>query len=317
METFEFEVAESEPSIRLDTWLHKRLPQISRTALSRLIEERHISVNGNPSKSRYAPKLGDLIQVRIPEAKPSELTPQDIPLDTLYEDEHLLVINKAAGICVHPSAGHPDGTLVNALLHHCKENLSGIGGVMRPGIVHRLDQDTSGCIVVAKDDPTHTGLAEQFAARTTSKSYDAITCGSVRPKEGEIVAPIARHPSHRKRMAVTDGSGKEAHTSYRLVTDYTLASLVNATLHTGRTHQIRVHFKHIGYPLFGDETYGNRPSKQLAERIRFTPARQMLHARSLSFTHPITSQVIAAEAPIPEDMQRTMDRLQIYREQKA
>ena len=257
-DSFEIEVAESEPSIRLDTWLHKRLPHLSRTALARLIDEDHISVNGQPTKPRYTPKLGDRIQVLIPEAKASELTAQDIPLDILYEDKHLLVINKLPGICVHPSAGHPDGTLVNALLYHCKDELSGIGGIMRPGIVHRLDQDTSGCIVVAKNDTTHTGLAEQFAQRTTSKSYDAITCGSVRPKEGDIVAHIARHPSHRKRMSVSDGSGKEAHTSYRLEEDYTLASLVNATLHTGRTHQIRVHFKHIGYPLFGDQTYGKR-----------------------------------------------------------
>jgi 23S rRNA pseudouridine1911/1915/1917 synthase len=313
-DSFELEVTQSEPGIRLDTWIHRQLPQLSRTALCRLIDEKQITVNGRFAKARYTPKIGESIRVTIPPAKSCEIEPEAISLIVLFEDEHLLVLDKAPGICVHPSAGHPNGTLVNALLHHCQGQLSGIGGISRPGIVHRLDQDTSGCIVVAKDDATHQGLAEQFAARTVSKSYLAITCGSVRPKEGDIKANITRHPSHRKRMAVTDGSGREAHTGYTLIEDYSLASLVEARLYTGRTHQIRVHLKHIGFPVFGDDPYGNRQTKRLASTIRFTPARQMLHAQKLSFQHPITKNTLKTEAPIPTDMSATIKCLKKFRE---
>ncbi len=306
---FEIVVSESEPGIRLDTWLHRQLPHLSRTALARLIDEDCVSINGRIPKARYTPRLGETIVVTVPQAKPSGINAESIPLSVLFEDEHLLVINKAPGICVHPSAGHPDGTLVNALLHHCRGQLSGIGGVSRPGIVHRLDQDTSGCIVVAKDDTTHAGLAEQFAQRTTAKTYLAITCGSVRPKAGEIIANIARHPSHRKRMAVSDGSGREAHTDYRLKEEFESAALVDVTLHTGRTHQIRVHFKHIGYPIFGDNIYGKRQSKLLSTAIRFTPARQMLHAHTLRFQHPVSSASIETEADLPSDMTATINHL--------
>ena len=306
---FEIVVTESEPGIRLDTWLHRQLPHISRTALTRLIDEDCVSIDGRRPKARYTPRLGETIQVTIPQAKPSGINAEAIPLEVLHEDEHLLVINKAPGICVHPSAGHPDGTLVNALLHHCQGQLSGIGGISRPGIVHRLDQDTSGCIVVAKDDQTHSGLAEQFAQRTTAKSYLAISCGSIRPKEGEIIANIARHPSHRKRMAVSDGSGREAHTGYRIEEDFESAALVDVTLHTGRTHQIRVHFKHVGYPIFGDDTYGKRQSKQLSTALRFTPARQMLHASTLRIQHPVTKTTIETKAALPPDMAATIKHL--------
>lgn len=315
-DSFQFQVTESNPGIRLDTWLHQRLPQLSRSALTRLIDGHHITVDGRTTKPRYAPKFGETIQVTIPPARTSELQPEPIPLTILHEDEHLLVLNKKAGICVHPSAGHPDGTLVNALLHYCAGQLSGIGGVSRPGIVHRLDQDTSGCLVIAKDDATHSGLADQFAERSVSKAYLGITCGSIRPKAGDIKNNIARHPSHRKRMAVTDRSGRSAHTGYVLKEDFQAASLVEADLHTGRTHQIRVHFKHLGYPLFGDETYGHRPTKQLAARLQFTPARQMLHAWKLTFTHPIRQTRIETEAPMPADMTKTLIRLRAFLEQQ-
>lgn len=306
---FEFEISESLPGIRLDTWLHQRLPQISRSTIARLIELQAITVNHRPTKARYTPKLRDHIVVEIPEPKNSDILPEAIPLDILFEDEHLVVLNKAPGICVHPSAGHPSGTLVNALLHHCQGQLSGIGGVSRPGIVHRLDQDTSGCLVVAKNDLTHQGLAEQFADRSTHKTYLTVTCGSVRPKEGEINANIARHPSHRKRMAVSDGSGRAARTSYQLKEDFSEASLVEATLHTGRTHQIRVHFKHLGFPILGDQTYGLRQTKALAQKLAFTPARQLLHAFRLQFVHPRTNEQIEAEAPIPRDFEQALERL--------
>lgn len=313
-DSFVLEVTQSEPGIRLDTWLHRQLPHLSRTALARLIDEDQVTVDGRLIKARYSPKFGECVRVTIPEPKTCEIEPEPIPLSVLFEDEHLLVIDKAPGICVHPSAGHPNQTLVNALLYYCQGELSGIGGISRPGIVHRLDQDTSGCIVVAKNDVSHQRLAEQFAARTLSKTYLAITCKSIRPKEGDIKANIARHPSHRKRMAATDGSGREAHTGYTLIEDYDLASLVEARLYTGRTHQIRVHLQHIGFPVFGDEVYGNRQTKKLATTLRFTPARQMLHAQKLTFQHPITNQAVSTEAPIPSDMAATIHCMKKNRE---
>ncbi len=313
----EFPVTESEPGIRLDTWLHRQVEGISRSTLGRLIDEGQVTVDGRRVKPRYTPKLGEVVTLTIPPARDSDLKPQAIPLDILFEDADLLVLNKAPGLCVHPSAGHPDGTIVNALLHHCQGELSGIGGVSRPGIVHRLDQDTSGCLVVAKNDAAHTHLADQFAARTVHKAYLAITCGVVRPKEGDIRANIARHPSHRKRMAISDGSGRSAHTSYHVQEDFEQASLVEAHLHTGRTHQIRVHFKHIGFPLFGDATYSGRHTKTLAGQLRFTPKRQLLHAWKLAFQHPTSQEPLAFEASLPADFQQTLEHLRSFRKRNS
>ena len=221
----------------------------------------------------------------------------------------MLVLNKAAGLVVHPAAGHEEHTLVNALLHHCAGQLSGIGGVARPGIVHRLDKETSGCLVVAKNDDTHLALSTQFATRKVQKMYHAIVCGEMPRDQGEIRAAIARHPSHRKRMAVDDDVGREARTSYRVLERLRGATLVEAVLHTGRTHQIRVHFQFVGFPLVGDATYGDRQNQRLAELTRYTAPRQMLHASQLSFVHPRTGKRLSFTAPCPEDFRDALSAL--------
>lgn len=295
-------VEKSLPGSRLDTFLRTQFPATSRSTLQRLIEEGHIQVNGQPTKATHAPRAGEKIDIHWPEARPAEARPEEIPLAILFEDKHLLVLNKPPGIVVHPSAGHDEHTLVNALLHHCAGQLSGIGGVARPGIVHRLDQETSGCLAVAKTDATHMALAAQFAARKVAKIYHALVCGVVPRERGDIRAAIARHPSHRKRMAVTgEGAGREAWTSYRVLERFENATLVEVALHTGRTHQIRVHFQHLGFPVVGDMTYGARQNKRLTELTRVSAPRQMLHASRLTLTHPHTGRKLAVEAPWPED----------------
>jgi 23S rRNA pseudouridine1911/1915/1917 synthase len=302
-------VERSLPQERLDTFLRGRFPNLSRGTLQRLIAQGHIRVDDGPVKATHAPRAGERIVIRWPEPEPAAAQPEAIPLDVLFEDDDLLVLNKPPGLVTHPSAGHDEGTLVNALLHHCEGQLSGIGGVVRPGIVHRLDKETSGCLVVAKNDATHLALSSQFADRRVQKVYHAVTCGAVTPDHGDIRAAIARHPTHRKRMAVTDGSGREAWTSYRVLERLREATLVEATLHTGRTHQVRVHFKHLGFPLVGDATYGNRQNKRLSELTGVTAPRQMLHARRLAFEHPRTKRARAFEAPWPDDFVEVLEAL--------
>ena len=276
---------------RLDKFLCEKFPAASRGALQRLIEEGHIRVNGEIVKPTHHPHAGEKIEVNWPEAKPAVAQPEKIPLDILFEDKSLLVVNKPAGLVVHPAAGHEEHTLVNALLHHCKGSLSGIGGVARPGIVHRLDKETSGCLVVAKNDATHLALSEQFATREVKKIYHALVCGEPARATGEIRTAIARHPTHRKRMAVRDdSSGRAAHTSYRILEPLYAATLMEAQIHTGRTHQVRVHFQFIGHPLVGDDTYGARQNARLKELTNYAAPRVMLHARELSFFHPRTKK---------------------------
>jgi 23S rRNA pseudouridine1911/1915/1917 synthase len=302
-------VQQTLPHERLDTFLRLQFPTISRGAIQRLIEQGDIRVDGGLVKATHHPRAGEKIEIRWPNARPATAQAQEIPLEILFEDDELLVINKPPGMVVHPSAGHEESTLVNALLHHCAGGLSGIGGVARPGIVHRLDKETSGCLVVAKNDPAHLALANQFAGREVEKIYHAIVCGAVTPEQGDIRAAIARHPTHRKRMAVTDGSGREAWTSYRVLERLREATLIEVLLHTGRTHQIRVHFKHLGFPVVGDATYGNRQNKQLVEWTGCRAPRQMLHARKLAFKHPRTGKKMTFEAPWPEDFKETLDSL--------
>ncbi len=310
--TERFVVEKSLPSARLDKFLCERFPAASRGALQRLIEEGHILVNGLRVKPTQSPHAGDQIQVHWPEAKPARAQPEKIPLEILYEDKSLLVLNKAAGIVVHPAAGHEEHTLVNALLHHCQGSLSGIGGVARPGIVHRLDKETSGCLVVAKNDETHIALAEQFAAREVEKIYQALVCGEPARASGEIRAAIARHPTHRKRMAVRDDSvGRAAHTSYTILERLYAATLMAAQIHTGRTHQVRVHFQFIGHPLLGDETYGARQNARVKELTRYAAPRVMLHAWHLSFRHPLTQKPMEFEAPLPEDFLSALNFLRV------
>ncbi len=305
-----FIVEKSLPSGRLDIFLREKFPAVSRGALQRLIEQGHIRVNGHTVKPTHSPRAGEQIEVHWPEAKPAKAQPEEIPLNILFEDQSLLVLNKPTGLVVHPAAGNEEHTLVNALLHHCQGSLSGIGGVARPGIVHRLDKETSGCLVVAKNDETHLALSAQFAKRRVEKIYNAIVCGELARESGEIRAAIARHPSHRKRMAARDDdSGRAAHTSYRVLERLNAATLVEVQIHTGRTHQVRVHFQFLGHPLVGDETYGARQNARLKELTRYAAPRVMLHARELSFVHPRTQKQLSFEAPLPGDFREALKYL--------
>ncbi len=284
---------------RLDSFVAARVPELSRSRIQTLIREQYIVVDGNPAKPRDPVKPGQTILVAIPEAVPAVAAPQELPLTILHEDQDLVVIDKAAGMVVHPAAGNPDGTVVNALLHHCRGNLSGIGGVERPGIVHRLDKDTSGCLVVAKTESAHQSLVEQFSQRTSMrKQYLAVTTGTPRPAQDTIFTHIGRHPHNRLKMAVVNPpGGKAAITDYRvLMTDAASAtSLVLCDLHTGRTHQIRVHMHHKGTPLAGDPVYG-KPSRRPD-----LPDRMMLHAWRLAFIHPASGKEVSFEAPVPPE----------------
>jgi len=303
-------VEQSLPSERLDAFLRRKFPAVSRVSLKRLIEQGYVRVNGRTVKPTHSPRAGEQIEIHWPEARPAQAQPEEIPLDILFEDKSLLVLNKPAGLVVHPAAGNEEHTLVNALLHHCQGSLSGIGGVARPGIVHRLDKETSGCLVIAKNDETHLALSKQFAAREVGKIYSAIVCGELERDSGEIRAAIARHPTHRKRMTVRDdSSGRAAHTTYCVLERLNSATFVEAQLHTGRTHQIRVHFQFLGHPLVGDETYGARQNKKLVELTGYEPPRVMLHARELSFVHPRTGKEMSFEAPLPEDFRQALKSL--------
>ena len=293
------EICVDTPGERLDAFLAARLPDLSRSRIQTLIREQYIVVNNQPAKPRDAVKPGDWIDVAVPEAVPLDAAPQDIPLDILFEDDDLVVLNKAPGMVVHPAPGNPDATLVNALLHHCRGRLSGIGGVERPGIVHRLDKDTSGCLVIAKSDAAHQSLVSQFSARSTmEKLYLAVTRGIPQPANDTIFTHIGRHPGNRRKMAVVNPpGGKTAITDYQiLATDAaTRTALVLCHLHTGRTHQIRVHMHHKGTPLVGDPIYGK------ADRTAELAGRLMLHAWRLSFDHPRTGRRLQCEAPIPPE----------------
>lgn len=294
---------------RLDQFLHERYPETSRGEVQRLIGEGCVQVNGKAPKASQKPKSGDVITIEWPDPVAADVVAQDIPLDLLFEDDDLLVLDKPPGLVVHPAAGHADGTLVNALLHHCAGNLSGIGGVARPGIVHRIDRDTSGCLVVAKNDTAHRALQAAFAARQVDKRYHCLLCGDIQPPEGELRGRIARHPIQRKRMTVTEGPGREALTTYRRIGRLSGASWVEARIHTGRTHQVRVHFQDLGFPLVGDLVYGERANRRLATELGWKAPRQMLHARTLAFAHPRSGQTLSFEAPLPADFQDVLQKL--------
>ena len=293
---------------RVDAFLAARLSELSRSRIQTLIREQFIQINGHPAKPRDSVKIGDRITIVLPEAVPLDNAPQDIPLDILFEDDDLVVINKTSGMVVHPAPGNPDGTLVNALLHHCRGKLSGIGGVERPGIVHRLDKDTSGCLVVAKSDAAHQSLITQFSERSTmEKLYLAVTQGIPKPAKDTVFPHIGRHPVNRQKMAVVNPpGGKTAITDYEtLATDAaSLTTLVLCHLHTGRTHQIRVHMHHKGAPLVGDPIYGK--SSKTSEQT----GRLMLHAWRLAFDHPLSGKRHQFEAPIPAEFRPWLDNVQ-------
>jgi len=294
-------VDQSLPLERLDTFLRAKFPTVSRGTIQRLLAGGCIQVNGRAAKPSHHPRAGETVSIQWPEARADRALPEDIPLRILHEDDDLLVLDKPAGLVVHPAAGHPDHTLVNAVLHHCAGHLSGIGGVARPGIVHRLDKDTSGCLVVAKNDAAHLKLSEQFAGRQVVKIYQAIVCGRMARAEGEIDAAIARHPALRQRMAITETGGRAARTSYRVLEQSKDVAWVEMCLHTGRTHQIRVHFEHLGCPVLGDLVYGRRQNVRLKEASGYVAPRQLLHAAKLGLVHPRTRKRMTFQAPLPED----------------
>lgn len=304
-----FIIEQSLPRKRLDSFLREKYPSISRGAWRRLIEEGAVRVDNQIVKPTHAPRAGSVVGIEWPQPQPATAQPEAVTLDILYEDDDLVVINKPAGIVVHPAAGHADHTLVNALLHHCAGHLSGIGGVARPGIVHRLDKETSGCLVVAKNDFTHVSLAGQFAERRVEKTYHALVCGHVFQESGDIRAAVARHPSHRKRMAVTEGGGRDAWTSFQVLERWRGTTLIAAQLHTGRTHQVRVHFQHLRHPLVGDTTYGKRSNQRWSEETGCAATRVMLHATHIAFSHPRSAKRIAFTAPWPSDFNDLSARL--------
>lgn len=304
-----FTVDRSRPDLRLDTFLREQFPAVSRGIMQRLINNGHVTVNGRIVKPTHRPSCGEEVRVFFPEPKAAEALAEDIPLEILHEDADMLVLNKPPGIVVHPSVGHDEHTLVNALLHHCNGQLSGIGGVARPGIVHRLDKDTSGCLLVAKNDETHFSLTKQFAERTMVKLYRALVAGVMTNNKGNIQAPIARHPTHRKRMAVSAGDGRESWTGFRVLERFAAATDVEATLHTGRTHQIRVHFQHVGHTVLGDSTYGAKPNKRVEEATGLKFPRQLLHAWQITFTHPASGELVTVKAPLPADYQQAIDEM--------
>lgn len=305
MEEYNLVVELDDEGLRLDQFLSENLTTQSRSYLQKLIRQGNVLVNEKVKKPSYDVKLGDRIFITLPEPVPLEVLPEPIPLDIIHEDTNLLVINKPAGLVVHPAAGHFSGTLVNALVHHCGKNLSGIGGVLRPGIVHRLDRDTSGCMVIAKDDITHNDLMRQFQERKVHKEYIALVSGWVKELRGRLSATIGRHPVHRKRMAVRFDTGKEAITSYEVIERFEKATLLNLKLGTGRTHQVRVHMAHMGHPVLGDEEYGKKKSRLEGIEI----PRQMLHAYKLGFTHPAKNEWMEFTSPIPQDIQDLLNYL--------
>jgi 23S rRNA pseudouridine1911/1915/1917 synthase len=300
---------------RLDLFLGRHCPDLSRSRLQELIREEAVRVNGRPSRASYQVRPADCVSLELPAPAAPSVDPEAIPLDVVFEDEDLLVLNKGPGMTVHPAPGSWQGTLVNALLHHCRD-LSGINGVLRPGIVHRLDRDTTGLLAVAKNDQAHRHLAAQLQRRDLERRYTALAWGRPLPPQGCIEAPIGRHPRDRKKMAVVAG-GRAARTHYRVAESFAFLSLLDLRLETGRTHQIRVHLQHLGHPVFGDPIYGGRtpirglsPAQRLraGELLQLLP-RQALHARSLRFVHPRSGEPLEFSAPLPPDMENLLAAL--------
>ncbi|MBN2357691.1 RluA family pseudouridine synthase [candidate division KSB1 bacterium] len=315
----EITVPEGKGKERLDVFLANQLPSVTRAKIKNLIDDGKVTVDDRVTKAGQPVRPGESIRITFPAYVPTTVVAEDIPLDILYEDEHLIVINKPAGMVVHPAFGNFHGTLVNALLAHCR-NLSSVGGETRPGLVHRLDKDTSGLLVVAKDDPTHVGLARQLSERKMEREYRAIVWGRLKQKTGRIEGALMRNPKDRLRMMIHP-DGKHAATHYQLMETLPLTSYVKLNLETGRTHQIRVHMSYIGHPVFSDATYGGRAKQlaglnhddtQLAIQLLKSFPRQMLHARTLAFIHPSSQKSVQFESPLPADMTALLERLRQY-----
>ena len=288
---------------RLDLVLSVALEEFSRSFIQKLFEKGKITVNGSVcTQKKYKASAGDLINIELPEPEKVEVQAEDIPLDIVYEDEDLLIVNKPAGMVVHPAPGNSSGTLVNALMHHCGDNLSSINGVIRPGIVHRIDKNTSGLLMVAKNDKAHNSLSQQLAEHSITRKYRAIVYNNIREDEGTVNEPIGRDPRNRLRNAVTDINSRHAVTHYRVIERFGQFTYIEAVLETGRTHQIRVHMSHIRHPLLGDELYGPVKNKLGASR-------QMLHAGVLGFVHPSSGEYMEFESPLPYDFRKVLNKL--------
>lgn len=301
----QYEVTAEEDGLRLDQYIAGRCMDLSRSYIQKLIKESRVTINKNiQTKTKTAVQESDIVNVFLPDPKELEIKPQDIPLDILYEDNDVLVVNKPKGMVVHPAPGHYEDTLVNAVLYHCRDNLSGINGVLRPGIVHRIDKDTTGALIVCKNDKAHQKIADQLRAHTITRSYRAIVYNNFSEDEGMINAPIGRHPTNRKKRMVTEKNSKEAITHYKVLDHLNHKfNYIECRLETGRTHQIRVHMSHIGHPLLGDEVYGpvNSKFKNLQG--------QTLHAATIGFIHPTTEEYMEFSAPLPDYFEKLLKTL--------
>lgn len=298
MESFEVE-AEQEGE-RLDKFLSIIYPEFSRAFFQKLIKSKQVSVNETPQKASYCVKIDDIVTVEIPDAVETTIEPENIPLDILYEDDDVLIVNKPKGMVVHPSAGHYSGTLVNAIMYHCKDTLSGINGEIRPGIVHRIDMDTTGSLIVCKNDEAHVNIAQQIKEHSVNRIYVGIVCGNVKEDSGTVEGAIGRHPIERKKMAINEKNGKPAITHYKVLERFKNYTYMQFKLETGRTHQIRVHMASIGHPLLGDTLYfsGRLPFKHLQG--------QCLHAKTIGFIHPKTGEYMEYSAPLPEYFEKLL-----------
>lgn len=295
-------ITAQESAERIDALLARCVPELTRSAAARLIEDGAVTVGGRTVRKNYKCAPGDEISLIMPEAADCELRPQDIPIDVVYEDDDLLVVNKARGMVVHPAPGHPDGTLVNALMFRCGDSLSGIGGEKRPGIVHRIDKDTSGLLIVAKNDFAHLALSAQLADRSLSRVYEAVVRGGMREDSGTVNAPIGRHPTDRKKMAVTQKNSRSAVTHWRVLERFAAYTLVECRLETGRTHQIRVHMAYRGHPILGDMVYGHK-------KPELGQSSQCLHAKELRFVHPRTGEPVTVSCGLPDYFTALLEKL--------
>ncbi|MBQ9090749.1 MAG: RluA family pseudouridine synthase [Anaerotignum sp.] len=302
MDYFTFAAEKEDVGTRIDVFLAENMEDLSRSGVQKLIDEGNITLNGGKTKANYKLREKDIIDVTVPEVKEVEILPEDIPLDILYEDADVIVVNKPQGMVVHPAPGHTSGTLVNALMFHCGDDLSGINGEKRPGIVHRIDKDTSGVLMIAKNDMAHQSLAAQLAEHSITRKYNAVVYNGFNEDEGTVNKPIGRNPQDRKKMAVTEKHSRHAVTHYRVIERMEKFTLIEAQLETGRTHQIRVHMTYIGHPLLGDPVYG--PKKQPVSLEG-----QALHARVLGFIHPRTGEYMEFEAPLPPHFEALLERL--------
>lgn len=297
-----FDVTPQMDEERIDKCISNYLEDLSRSYIQKIIKEGNVFVNEKPVKANYKVKIDDSIRFIIPDSVEPDIPAQDIPLDIIYEDKDILIVNKPKNMVVHPAPGHYEGTLVNAIMYHCKDELSGINGVMRPGIVHRIDKDTTGSLIICKNDEAHNFIADLLKKHDITRKYRAIVHGNISEEEGTVNAPIGRHPTDRKKMAINEKNGKRAITHYRVIERLNKFTYIECELETGRTHQIRVHMKAIGHPLLGDPVYG--PSKSL-----FGLDKQMLHAKVLGFKHPITGKELYFESELPAYFITVIDRL--------